>query len=324
MRPLSSYSYFTYTLNNALYVPFTSRCTTRQTLPSTRGPNFLMPSEAVASLCRLRDVERQLEGCSPKWEPWCQWLDTVEYAQKLPNPMEPLMELPIGEPSPFLPGEDGRRPTVSELWKELEPIFADKDTDQESDDNKQHISNISSIVIAGEGEPLLRLSSLLQLVKTIRQTERNKNMKQPMSLRINTNGLVRWTVDDFSEILKDYNTGKENDDTTSKAILDAANVPELLYKAGINVVSVAIMTHDANQYNELMGPIVPDAHAHVCRFVQQAVSIQKLQQENDNSPQPFHVELTAVDRSDVDKKKTQKFVESLGVTAPIRWRPYFP
>ena len=65
--------YFTYTLgiastvtvtsssnstvsDNTLYVPFTSFCNTR-TLPQIRGPNFRLPPNVVAALCRVRDEE---------------------------------------------------------------------------------------------------------------------------------------------------------------------------------------------------------------------------------------------------------------------------
>lgn len=79
------------------------------------------------------------------------------------------------------------------------------------------------------------------------------------------------------------------------------------------------MTADSSQYKELMKPVLftkdsnkKEAHAMVCDFIQQAVTCQ------------LQVEVTAVDRPDVDKRATRQLAADLGVTLPVRWRPYFP
>jgi hypothetical protein len=81
------------------------------------------------------------------------------------------------------------------------------------------------------------------------------------------------------------------------------------------------MTAHSQQYTQLMKPTVDaDAssmdsspHALVCDFIRQAVSA------------GLNVEVTGVDRPDIviDKEATEKLAASLGVTRPVRWRPYF-
>jgi hypothetical protein len=104
------------------------------------------------------------------------------------------------------------------------------------------------------------------------------------------------------------------------------------------------MTGDSNQYQALVQPMVwipsptttkmmmtkededgksslttmatssrTTAHDLVCHFIQRAAEMDGLE-----------VEVTAVDRNDVDKAKLEALVQSLGVHTPVRWRPYFP
>jgi molybdenum cofactor biosynthesis enzyme MoaA len=82
---------------------------------------------------------------------------------------------------------------------------------------------------------------------------------------------------------------------------------------GIQTVSVALMTADPTQYIQLMKPADSSLQVHyiVCEFIQQAVRCN------------LQVEVTGVDRSDVDKEATEKLVMSLGVQNAVRWRPYF-
>jgi hypothetical protein len=81
------------------------------------------------------------------------------------------------------------------------------------------------------------------------------------------------------------------------------------------------MTHDANQYNQLMQPLlvstehsktsIVSPHDRVIAFIRQALSA------------GIDVETTAVDRADVDRTLTNQLSTSLGVVHPVRWRPYF-
>ena len=233
---------FTYSLGHSLYVPLTSRCNSL-TLPQTRGPGFLLPAQVVASLRRVRDAEEGTE----RWTQFANWLDAEEERQSLPEPMERV------DRSWLSPG----RPTVTELLSEIP-------------------ENSSSIVIAGEGEPTLRMAALEELVTKLRR-------QQPSDchIRVTSNGLFP--------------------------------VAHQLALCGVDSVSVALMTHDPEQYNDLMQPTCDHGYERVLEFVTQA------QKEG------LKVELTAVDQPGVDQDKTNKMAKSLvGIENPVRWRPFFP
>jgi len=251
----------TYSLGKSLYVPITSRCNTL-TLPVTRGSNFKLPPEVVASLCRMRDCEQD----TTQWKHWCIWLDTQESNQKLPKPPDTVAFLSSDEAS--------GRPTVHELFEQVLKAVT------------MHKTGFDAIVIAGEGEPTLRLTELLELVQQIKQDDTTGGQKSGI-VRVTTNGLV--ATDDCAAAL---------------------------HTAGVDAVSVALMTHDPTLYDELMQPPQSSrewqAHARVCSFVQQAVKV------------GMKVEITAVDREEVNKPKTEALAASLGVQAPVRWRSYYP
>jgi hypothetical protein len=277
-RPaLSTTGGFAYSLGNSLYIPLTSFSNSR-TLPETRGPNFLLPPAAVAALCRVRDAEHGTDH----FKDWCQWLDGHESPVKLP----PAALDPFESQSSFL-GETtasnksniifsdrvGRRPTVAELLHDLEAI---RDFDR-----------FRSIVIAGEGEPTLRMASLEALVHGIGEMIR-KNSIITTSIRVTTNGLA------------------------------AVDCTTRLFACGVSSVSVALMTHDAAQYETLMMSGKKDedqtvAHVQVQNFIRAAVRT------------GLQVEVTAVNRPDVDKEATSALALSLGVVpSAVRWRPFFP
>ena len=258
---------FTYSLGNSLYVPLTSRCNSL-TLPQTRGPNFLLPPAVVASLCRVRDVE---EGTN-QWKQWCMWLDMQETPQKLPEPLDTVEEL---EPGSVEHSVDGRRPTVVELMEEVESVMLAY---------RQSGKEFSSIVIGGEGEPMLRLDALEDLVRKIRLHYSNEDSSPSTTIRVTTNGLVQ----------------------------DAVTCTKRLIACGVNDVSVSLVTHDAKQYDELMQPrnLNQSSHGRVQVFLRAAGQV------------GLHVEATAVNRPDVDQIATEALAKSLGV-ASIRWRPYF-
>ena len=52
-------------------------------------------------------------------------------------------------------------------------------------------------------------------------------------------------------------------------------------------------------------------HDRVCEFIREAVHAN------------LQVEVTGVDRPEIDKKRTETLAASLGVESPCRWRPYF-
>lgn len=150
--------------------------------------------------------------------------------------------------------------------------------------------NFESIVFAGEGEPTLRIGALLNIAKRISQQNKND-----IPIRVTTNGLVAAAHKEST----------------------AAN---LLKSSGVSSVSLALMTHDADQYDDIMQPQLPPhlseakerAHGIVIQFLKDAVSV------------GIGVEITAVERPDVDKSSLETYSRKLGIPKPVRWRPYFP
>ena len=140
--------------------------------------------------------------------------------------------------------------------------------------------SFESVVFAGEGEPTLRLGALLELAKTIASTS-------SLPLRLTTNGLV-----------------------------PSKETAGMLQDSGISACSVALMTHDAATYQEIMQPSTISAdlnpHETVCQFIQESLKAGLV------------VEATGVARPDVDKDKTEELARSLGVKEPFRWRSHFP
>jgi uncharacterized Fe-S cluster-containing radical SAM superfamily enzyme len=187
----------------------TSRCNAK-TLPETRGPNFVLPAPVVAALCRVRDIEHGTK----QWDHWCLYLDSHEGPQKLPAAMERIAKLT---------DDEERLPRIQDLLAEIQ------------DQLQQH--TYQSIVLAGEGEPTLRLADLIELVDQLKKKE---NMPP---IRLTTNGLVQYD----------------------------SSVPEKLKAAGISKLSVALMTHSPEQYETLMTPFMDNAHEHVCQFIRQAL-----------------------------------------------------
>ena len=140
--------------------------------------------------------------------------------------------------------------------------------------------DFESIVLSGEGEPTLRLQDMVKLVHDLHSST---EVAMP-PIRLTTNGLVDSPED---------------------------VVPQLV-NCGITSISVALMTADPEQYNELMAPAETNGHEKVCSLIKQAVS------------SGLEVETTAVDRPEVDKHQVEMLSQSLHVPGPVRWRPFFP
>jgi len=255
----SSSSALTYTLGRSLYVPLTSRCNTK-TLPQTRGPKFQLPAHVVSTLCRFRDWESETR----QWHHWCNYLDTTEYPQALPEYLfERITEMPANHPLEF----------ISELKASIR-----------SELEASSINDYESLVIAGEGEPTLQWDALLSIAN---------EFSTMTKIRVVTNGLLMIPTS-----------------TSTDAVLE-------LKQHGVHAVSVALMTDNSNQYNQLMDPMHTTGakfqpYDAVCDFIQSAVN------------HDLEVEVTAVDRPDVNKVKTEAIAHGLGVKKLVRWRPYFP
>jgi hypothetical protein len=337
--------YFTYLLNatapNTLYVPLTSRCNAR-TLPMTRGPNFALPPLVVAALCRVRNAEHN-HGQQQQQQQQPQQPDNdddVVSPQKLPEyPYEFISNIAttsitaISSTTTTANNDTATsrscsteelttgRPTVDELLAEIVSAIT-------STTNNTSNVIIKSIVIGGEGEPLLRYNTLLLLIRKIKQHFRNTNnsvidnnnnssttkkmtttTKIPIKIRLTTNGLV-----DPSH---------------------AVACTRQLYDAGLDAVSVTLMTHDAKQYQNLMQPLdIPLLPLLTTNTTTTITKIPPSQLISNNimtqpPPLPCHldwvcqfcraaiqaglqVELTAINRPDiVDKTATERLAAQL-------------
>jgi len=296
---------YTYTLSSStpssptLYVPLTSYCNAA-TLPQTRGPNFVLPPHVVAALCRVRDAERD----QAKWEFWCRWLDQQEAPQKLPErPDDDEASLVAATAAMREKDNTSKPPSVEVLLDEIERHLA------ATCDKRSKNDVVPTIVVAGEGEPTLRLIALLELMKGLEILL--PQYAASSRLRITTNGLLE-TTESVDRLLAACQTMRMRDGGREAAATAAPTI-QIAF-------SVALMTHDRDLYDQLMAPAAVVAggntrrrhHERVQDFVRAAVAA------------ALDVEVTAVERPEVDQIQTQELAAALGVTRPVRWRRYFP
>jgi len=288
---------YTYTLGKSLYVPLTSRCNSL-TLPQTRGPNFLLPTDVVNSLLNVRSVE---ENNSP--------LDNLEglSEQATDGPFDNFGLTRRILPAPIFVKEfsqdsissDGCYPSEESLLQEMIQFMTQslKTKIGELD----HISNkkLDAIVIAGEGEPTLRLGTILNIARRLRaestvSTEETLIEKEDdiIPMRLVTNGLP------LAEMKAPFR----------KSILSQ------LKDEGITEMSVALMTSCPRQYENLMQPLVRAdcIHDELCETIRDAIEV------------GMDVELTGVEHDFVDKNLASELAIELGVKKIFRWRPFFP
>ena len=272
----------TYALGRSLYVPLTCRSNTR-TLPETRGPNFVLPTDVVSSLMEVRRLELL---CGDKDD------GTLIGGERISSSAAEKMHLPPLD-LPYIPQLDDSGASPSSVHTIRDEILR-QDIESRFQQAKRNNAQYDSLVIAGEGEPTLRLSTLLDVVRRpIRSSCFGYTI--PSTIRVVTNGL-----------------GDAIQDNTVDG-----SCAQQMKAAGVSGVSVALMTASPDQYEELMMPCLPDtistpAHEMVCDFIVSALDV------------GLGVEVTAVDRDEVDKVATESLAKSLGVVDPVRWRPYFP
>eukprot|EP00563_Minutocellus_polymorphus_P017979 CAMPEP_0197717736 /NCGR_PEP_ID=MMETSP1434-20131217/2176_1 /TAXON_ID=265543 /ORGANISM="Minutocellus polymorphus, Strain CCMP3303" /LENGTH=218 /DNA_ID=CAMNT_0043302309 /DNA_START=230 /DNA_END=882 /DNA_ORIENTATION=+ len=208
------------------------------------------------------------------------------------GPMVETGNISTGENKMHLPPLD--LPYVSHIDdKQISPIPITDDVlckDIESrfqDAQRRRGTLYDSLVIAGEGEPTLRLSTLLSVVKKpIRSA--CFGCAVPSTIRVVTNGL-------------------------GDAVPENHGCAKQMKEAGVSGVSVALMTASSEQYDEWMHPCLPEeistpALDVVCEFIRGAIKA------------GLSVEVTGVDREEVDKGTTEELARSLGVLEPVRWR----
>jgi hypothetical protein len=253
-------------------------------LPETRGPRFLLSSQTVAALCRFRDAVSSVEDASYKPK-WQQWCEWLDMQDE--RSVHKLPEL-------VRPKRD--------IWSNSKTLLHRRlISELVSEACSSDLSRWSAIVIGGEGEPTLQHGALIQVVEGLHQQkdiDAGRYMKQAFPpIRITTNGLV---------------------DTERTNLL----LRSLVQRDGLRFVdsfSVALMTHTNEQYMTLMQPAHDQLslgndkpYQVVCNFIRSVID------------SGIEVEVTAIDRIDVDKDATEAAAMALGVTAPVRWRSYFP
>ena len=274
---------FTYTLGKSLYIPLTSRSNSL-TLPQTRGPGFSLPDPVIQSLNNVRRAEYDYN-----WSdyPTAQKIDfkplqldksPEEGKARIEPPIFPMVKTAVWRE--IFEDDERMQPTAETLFEEVKEHLESTETE--------------SVVFAGEGEPTLRLQTLLSLSEQIQQELGRKSKSIPV--RIVTNGLVLGAgVKDRGKMLK-----------------------ELKLK-GVNELSIALMTSCPTKYNNLMQPCIDNlentagmsVHGEICTLIRDAVDI------------GFYVECTGVDRGDTfDMAQAETLATELG--ASFRWRKYFP
>jgi len=289
----------TYRLGNALYVPLTPYANTK-TLPTCRGEGFCLPEAVVKTLLRIRSFETSnpIFLQAPSADRLPVMLPSISHLNLKPSHCSYSDQMFL-EQMPQT--EDGFKPSSGALLQEIIPMLS-------SD------PSIETLVFAGEGEPTLRFVTLLTISKEI-SLSFSKAGKPMIPMRLITNGLLFGLI--------------------PNAAIDHQDCVRAIKKAGIGQLSVSLMTADPFQYDELMDPHLnvntlaqhkaaielttnPDnfmpglSHQLICTFIREA-----LQQQLD-------VEITGVEHPEVDQIKAQTFIQSLGVTRPMRWRSYHP
>ena len=269
----------TYALGRSLYVPLTCWSNTR-TLPETRGPNFVLPTDVLSSLLEVRRFE--LLG------------DDKDDGNLIGGGRaEEKMHLPPLD-LPYISHYLNDSGTSSSSVHTITDEMLRQDIESRFKQAKRNNHQYDSLVIAGEGEPTLRLLTLLSVApQPIPSSCFGYTI--PSTIRVVTNGLG---------------------DAIPGNIVDGSSCAQQMKDAGVSGVSVALMTASPDHYEELMMPCLPDtistsAHEMVCYSVVSALDV------------GLGVEVTAVDRVEVDKVATERLARNLGVAEPVRRRPYF-
>ena len=202
--------------------------------------------------------------------------------------------------------DDTLSPSISILSNE-----AISHLSKNSNDSPYH-----EIVIAGEGEPTLRMDAVLSISHQIQLHRKSQNESQ-LPIRLITNGLV-YTIPNFG--YSPYNLHRNGRIPLHRHII----LRDML-EAGITRVSVALNTANRHEYDILMEPtcfttgntLLGTAHDMVCEFIIEAAKV------------GIEVEITGIDRPDVDKNETDRLARMLLSVAErnkrsqVRWRKYF-
>ena len=341
---------FTYTLGRSLYVPITSRCNSIP-LPSTRGDGFVLPKQVAQTLVNVRNMEEP--GCVrediyneysdddrvmlPRYDfplvnSLCQfhYNDLSKHIQQQKEIKESQEE---GDDNDYVI-DDGLEPSIESLVNEVTTRLND-DSDNQFD----------QVVIAGEGEPTLRMDALLAVahsIKPFRKGEENtasrssdRYMSDKLPVRLITNGLCYGIT----------NLGYSPYNLKRSGVVIPQHRHAILRDmkaAGISRLSVALNTANRHEYDLLMepscytgggmmggdgsdsdnttqAPMMPGiAHDLVCEFIMEAAKLE------------MDVEITGIDREGIDRVETERLARLLLSVSPdkyrrrnVRWRKYF-
>jgi len=342
---------YTYTLGRSLYVPVTSRCNSVP-LPITRGPNFLLPREVADGLVRVRNAEtggvagggaglaRLEEGGSdgrlvslPPYDlPLVNGLyhfggDLSEHLQ-LRRQIAADQDRGGGEII-----EDFLQPSIATLVNEVCSRL-------DANESEDSAPGFDQVVIAGEGEPTLRMDALLAIARSVRSCRRkndaersNKrgqsNKPHRFPVRVITNGLCYGVP----------NLGYSPYNAERSGVIVPMHRHVILrdmLEAGVSNLSVALNTANRHEYDVLMRPccrtggdsgdddsgsstLMPGtAHDIVCEFIIEATKL------------GMDVDITGVSRPEVDMEATERLARLLLSVGPkyktrriMRWRRYF-
>jgi hypothetical protein len=303
----------TYTLGRSLYVPLTCRCNTIP-LPVTRGPGFLLPKSITDALVSVRNLEcGDVMGMN---------VETTDERVALPDfPKRLLVNSLYDDVGQSLLHsistendvlDDRIQPSISTL---IDDVISQLDFNSHGNSSSSIPQQpFDQVVIAGEGEPTLRMDALLSVSREI-QLHRQAQNQSPLPIRVITNGLV-YTIPNFG--YSPYNPKR-------KGILHRHVVLRDMKEAGITRLSVALNTANRHEYDTLMEPtclyfdsIMPGmAHDMVCEFILEAGRV------------GMEVEVTGIDRPDVDKADVDRLARMLlsvgdrKKRSKVRWRKYF-
>ena len=209
---------------------------------------------------------------------------------------------------------------------------------EEDGDQPRHKFN--NVVIAGEGEPTLRMEALLAVARSVGPLRRPE---RPLPVRVTTNGLC-YGVPNLG--YSPFN----NERSSALLPMHRHVVLRDLLEAGITQLSVALNTADRHEYDALMRPscclgggegggeagrddrgrgggggggpsadLLPGtAHDLVCEFVLEATAL------------GLDVDVTGVLRPGIDRGATERLARLLRSGGPhyrrqrrVRWREFF-
>ena len=347
---------YTYTLGRSLYVPLTSRCNSVP-LPVTRGPGFQLPRTVAETLVRVRNADVPGSVRSDLYDDWLE-----DERVELPPYNIPLVDGLYDHGGDDLPRhlerqrqiarkarDDGEQHLLDDL---LQPSIST--LVEELSSRLDNSTDFDQVVIAGEGEPTLRMDALLAVARSVEpyRTKNNddakRRQKQPhqnssLPVRVITNGLCYGIP----------NLGYSPHNRKRNGVIVPMHRHVMLrdmMDAGISGLSVALNTANRHEYDLLMEPcchtgggtmfasgdkddggyfdvekdddgptLMPGtAHDIVCELILEARKL------------GMDVEITVIDRPGIDKAEIERLARMLlsvssnyKLKKMVRWRKYF-